>query len=78
MAGSITFRHEYLQHNPIVAKVGGLQSQGIQGRSRSLLLRALGNVGSGVLRLSRRVNNMATSDPFLKMHQGLELKMRSV
>jgi len=42
-----------------VAKVGGLQSQGAKGEAVVNLLRTLCNAGSGVLRLSRRVNNMA-------------------
>jgi hypothetical protein len=41
------------------AKVGGLQSQGAKGEAVVNLLLTLGNAGSGVLRLSRRVNNMA-------------------
>jgi hypothetical protein len=44
---------------PNVAKVGGHQSQGVWGWSRSSLLRTLSNVESEVLRLSLRVNNMA-------------------
>jgi len=44
---------------PNFAKVGGLQSQGAKGEAVVNLLRTLGNAGSGVLRLSRRVNNMA-------------------
>jgi hypothetical protein len=47
--------------NPIVAEVGGLQSQGAKGEAVVDLLRALGNAGSGALRLSRRVNNMASN-----------------
>ena len=37
---------------PIVAKAGGLQSQGAKGAAVVNLLQALGNTGSGVLRLS--------------------------
>jgi hypothetical protein len=37
---------------PNVAKVGGLQSQGDKGAAVVDLLQALGNAGSGVLRLS--------------------------
>ena len=48
---------------PIVAKVGGLQSQGAKDEAVVNLLRTLGNAGSGVLRLSRRVNNMASNKP---------------
>ena len=44
---------------PNVAKAGGLQSQGAKGAAVVHLLQALGNAGSGVLRLSRRVDNMA-------------------
>jgi len=49
---------------PIVAKVGELQSQGAKGEAVVNLLRTLGNEGSGVLRLSRRVNNMASNRPY--------------
>jgi hypothetical protein len=45
--------------NPNVAKVGGLQSQGAKGAAVVDLLQALGNAGSGVLRLSRRGKKMA-------------------
>jgi hypothetical protein len=45
--------------NPNVAKVGGLQSQGAKGAAVVNLLQALGNAGSGVLRLSRRVKKVA-------------------
>ncbi len=37
--------------NPIVAKVGGLQSQGAKGAAVVHLLQVLGNTGSGALRL---------------------------
>ena len=47
--------------DPIVAKGGGLQSQGVKGEAVILLLRTLDNEGSGVLRLSRRVENMPKS-----------------
>jgi hypothetical protein len=47
--------------NPIDAKVGGLQSQGAKGKAVVNLLRTLGNVGSGTLRFSQRVNNMASN-----------------
>jgi hypothetical protein len=50
--------------NPIIAKVGGLQSRGAKGEGVVNLLRTLGNSGSGVLRLSRRVNNMASNRPY--------------
>jgi hypothetical protein len=46
---------------PNIAKAGGLQSQGAKGKAVVNLLRTLGNAGSGVLRLSRRVNNMASN-----------------
>jgi hypothetical protein len=42
-----------------VAKVGELQSRGVKGEAVIVLLRTLDNKGSGVLRLSRRVKNMA-------------------
>jgi len=41
-----------MKANPIVAKVGGLQSQSAKGEAVVNLLRILGNAGSGVLRLS--------------------------
>jgi len=44
---------------PNVAKAGGLQSQGAKGAAVANLLQALGNAGSGVLRLSCRVKKMA-------------------
>ena len=50
-----------LKPNPNVAKVGGLQSQDAEGEAVVNLLRTLGNAGSGVLRLSRRLNNMASN-----------------
>ena len=46
---------------PNVAKVGGLQSQGVKGEVVVTLPRSLYNAGSEVLRLSRRVNNMPKS-----------------
>ena len=49
----------------IVAKDGGLQSQGAKADAEVNLLQSLGNEGSGALRLSRRANNMATIDPIL-------------
>ncbi|MGD9115233.1 MAG: hypothetical protein PVI77_22935, partial [Desulfobacterales bacterium] len=55
--------------NPNVAKVGGLQSQGVLRVSRSSLLRTRNNAGSEVLRLSPWVNNMAKNDPILRIHQ---------
>jgi hypothetical protein len=64
--------------NPIVAKAGGLQSQGAKGEAVGFLPRTLGNAGSGVLRLSRRVNNMAKIDPIHGMHMRLELPTRTV
>jgi hypothetical protein len=44
---------------PKVAKVGELQSRGVKGEAVIVILRTLDNKGSGVLRLSRRVKNMA-------------------
>jgi hypothetical protein len=49
----------YRKVHPNVAKVGGLQSQGDKGAAVVDLLQALGNAGSGVLRLSRRGKKMA-------------------
>jgi len=43
---------KFTRLNPIVAKAGGLQSQGAEGAAVVNLLQALGNAGSGVLRLS--------------------------
>ena len=61
--GYFLVKHEGLdsriQENPNVAKVGGLQSRGVEGEAVVHLLRALDNEGSGVLRLSRRVKKMA-------------------
>jgi hypothetical protein len=51
--------------NPSVAKVGGLQSQDAKGAAVINLLQALGNAGSGVLRLSCRVKKMALNSPKL-------------
>ena len=59
----IRFITDKLNHdrcvNPIVAKVGGLQSQGVKGEVVVVLPQSRDNTGSEVLRLSRRVNNMA-------------------
>jgi hypothetical protein len=44
---------------PNVTKVGRLQSRGAKGEAVVNLLQTLSNAGSGVLRLSQRVNNMA-------------------
>ncbi len=49
--------------NPNVAKAGGLKSQGGKVAAVVYLRQALGNAGSGVLRLSRRVNKMASNRP---------------
>ena len=57
--------------NPNVAKAGGLQSQGAKGDAVVDLLRALGNAGSGVLRLSRRVKKMEKHERFLEWTEGL-------
>jgi hypothetical protein len=45
--------------NPAIAKVGGLQSQGVKGEAVVDLLQTLENAGSEVHRLSRRVNKVA-------------------
>jgi hypothetical protein len=45
--------------HPNVAKAGGLRSQGVEGAAVVNLPQTLGNTGSGVLRLSRRVKKMA-------------------
>jgi len=58
--------------NPNVAKIGGLQSQGAKAEAVVNLLRTLGNSGSGVLRLSRRVNNMASNRPHPLNSSGVE------
>jgi hypothetical protein len=57
--GKLQIRLSRRGKNPIVAKVGGLQSQGAKGAAVVDLLQALGNAGSGVLRLSRRGKKMA-------------------
>jgi len=51
--------HHFIAIDPNVAKAGGLQSQGAKGAAVVDLLQALGNAGSGVLRLSRRGKKMA-------------------
>jgi len=56
--------------NPIVAKVGGLQSQGAEGEAVVNLLQTLGNAGAEVLRLSLRVNNMAKFTPSFEFTRG--------
>ena len=43
---------------PIIAKVGGLQSQGTKGEAVVNLLRVLGNAGAGVLRLLQRYGKL--------------------
>jgi hypothetical protein len=59
--------------NPIVAKVGGLQSQGAKGEAVVNQLRLLGNAGSGVLRLSRLVGSkLGARSPKGKQH-GIKL-----
>jgi hypothetical protein len=47
--------------NPSVAESGGLHSQGAKGEAVVNLLGTLVNAGSGVFRISCRVNNMAKS-----------------
>jgi hypothetical protein len=54
LEGVLLVRHIH----PNVAKAGGIQSQGAKGEAVVGLLRTLGNVGSGALRLSRRVKKM--------------------
>ena len=53
---------------PNVAKVGGLRSQGAEGAAVVHLLQALGNAGSGVLRLSRRGKKIAYNRPNPQVH----------
>ena len=60
---------------PNVAKAGGLQSQGVKGEVVVTLPRSLYNAGSEVLRLSRRVNNMAKSTPSFEFTEGDIQKM---
>ena len=64
--------------DPIAANAGGLRIQGIQGPSRSRLLRAPGKAGSGVLRRSRRVNKMAAIDSILGMRPRLKRPGRAL
>jgi len=54
--------------NPIVAKAGGLQSQGAKGAAVDNILQALGNAGSEVLRLSRRGKKMVYNRPDPQVH----------
>jgi len=61
--------------NPNVAKAGGLQSQDVKGEAVILLPQSLDNEGSEVLRLSRRVNNMAKSIPSFEFTDGYILKL---
>ncbi len=63
---TVGFVSHILTLYPNVAKVGGLQSQGAEGEAAINLLQTLGNAGFGVLRPSRRVNNMAYNGPRLK------------
>ncbi len=58
-----------------VAKVGGLQSQGVKGEVVVTLPRSLNNAGFEVLRLSRRVNNKAESIPSFEHASGNIHKM---
>ena len=46
---------------PNIAIAGGLQSQGVKGEAVISYRNPLKTTGSGVLRLSRRVNNMVKS-----------------
>jgi hypothetical protein len=59
---------------PNVSKAGGLQSQDVKGEAVNLLPQSLDNAGSEVLRLSRRVNNMAKSIPSFDYTDGDILK----
>ena len=58
-----------IQVYPNVAKAGGFQSQGAEGAAVVNLRQALGNAGSGALRLSRRVNKMPYNRPDPKVYQ---------
>ena len=60
---------------PKVAKAGGLQSQGAKGEAVVNLLRTLGNAVSGVLRLSRWVNNMAKTTPSFEFIIGWKFRL---
>ena len=54
-----------LRIDPGDVKVGGLQRQNTGGETALYILRILCNAEYEVLRLSRRVNNMALADPVL-------------
>jgi len=56
--------------NPNAAKTGGLRSQGAKGAAAVNLLQALGNAGSGVLRLFPSVKKMAHNRPDPQVHHG--------
>jgi hypothetical protein len=58
---------------PNVAKAGGFQSPGAKGAAVVNLRQALGNAGSGALRLSRRVKKWLKIAPILKFTTGLFL-----
>jgi hypothetical protein len=60
--------------HPNDAKAGGLQSQGAKGEAVVALLRTLGNAGSEVLRLSRRVKKMKTNRSILRILRWLNLE----
>ena len=55
---------------PNVAKAGGIQRQGVEGEAIVDLLQTLDNAVSVVLRLSRRVKNMAKKDKILEFTIG--------
>jgi len=63
--------------DPNIAKVGGLQSQGVKGEAvfePTVRLRR-NKTGSEILRLPRRVNNMAKTTPSFKFTIGDIQKM---
>jgi hypothetical protein len=63
--------------NPSVAKVGGLQSQGVKGEVVVTLPRSLYNAGSEDLRLLQRVNNKAKLIPSFEYTDGV-IKKNSI
>jgi hypothetical protein len=70
LISTVNSRHSCLSVNPNVAKAGGLQRQGVEGEGIVDLLQTLDNAVSVVLRLSRRVKNMAKKDKILEFTIG--------
>lgn len=60
-------RMKYLVLTPALQKPEGFRAKASEGEVVGVLLRTLSNTGSGVLRLSRRVNNMIKKGVILKI-----------